>query len=49
MTLVNSHTVPAGPWRISLAATTIVYLVARSNFGTSTMSAYGKIFARRAR
>jgi hypothetical protein len=39
----------AGPKRISIAATTTVYLVGYSNFGTSTMTAWGKIRARRAR
>jgi hypothetical protein len=49
ITLVNTHSVRSGPWRISLFSPTIVYLVARSNFGTSTMNAYGKIVARRVR
>lgn len=35
--------------RISLAATTTVYLVASANFAISTMGAYGRISARRAR
>jgi hypothetical protein len=38
-----------GTIRLSLAATTTVYLVAISSFGTNTSSAYGYIGARRAR
>lgn len=35
--------------RLSIASTTTVYLVARATFGTSALSAYGYIGARRAR
>jgi len=35
--------------RISLASTTTIYLVAQAGFATSTCSAFGAIFARRAR
>jgi hypothetical protein len=35
--------------RVSLAATTVVYLVARSDFTISTMTAAGRISARRVR
>jgi hypothetical protein len=38
-----------GPDRITLSATTTVYLVAQANFATSTCAAYGKILARRRR
>lgn len=38
---------PTGVNRLSLASTTTVFLVAQSNFATSTMSAYGYIRARR--
>lgn len=38
-----------GSCRISLAATTTVYLVAQSTFTVSTMGAFGKLRARRAR
>jgi hypothetical protein len=37
------------PRRFSLAATTTIYLIALSSFGTSTMTAHGKIAARRIR
>lgn len=37
------------PCRISIAATTTVYLIARSNFGASTMTVGGIIWARRVR
>ena len=40
---------PTGVKRVSLAATTTVYLVAYSTFSTSTQSVYGSIFARRVR
>lgn len=42
-------TAPVGMTRMSLAATTTVYLVARADFTTSTCSAYGFIGARRVR
>jgi hypothetical protein len=47
----NSNIVylPTGTGRISLATTTTVYLVAYGEFGTSTLTAYGFIRARRAR
>lgn len=40
---------PVGCMRQSLSATTTVYLVAQATFATSTSSAYGDIWARRAR
>jgi hypothetical protein len=40
---------PTGPRRISVSAPTTVYLVAQSQFATSTMSAYGYLRARRVR
>lgn len=46
---VANFTVTAGRARISLSATTTIYLVTQCGFSTSTMSAYGKISARRAR
>lgn len=46
---VAQQTIPAGYTRISLAATTTVYLEAYATFSVSTMSAYGFIGARRAR
>ena len=47
--LSNTLTLPAAHVRISLANTTTVYLVARSTFALGSESAYGTIFARRAR
>lgn len=41
--------VPAGPRRISIASTTIIYGVGYADFGTSTMSAGGTLRARRVR
>jgi hypothetical protein len=49
LALVNSFSVPNGPVRFSLASTTTIYMVARANFGTSTMFAYGRMRARRVR
>ena len=46
---VGNFTVTAGAARISLSATTTIYLVTQCGFSTSTMSAYGKIAARRVR
>ena len=43
------NTLPITTMRLSLAATTTVYLVAQLGFATSTCSAYGFIGARRAR
>jgi len=40
---------PLAPIRVSIASTTTHYLVAKSTFGTSTLSAYGAIHARRIR
>lgn len=42
-------TMPAGPFRISLASTTTLRLVAQSSFTASTLTAYGYIRARRVR
>lgn len=42
-------TVSPGPVRISVASTTTYYLVGQSGFGTSTMSAWGALLARRVR
>jgi hypothetical protein len=42
-------TVNTGPVRFSLASTTTLFFVAQANFTTSTMRAYGGIFARRVR
>lgn len=42
-------TIPVGTSRVSLAATTTVYLVAQSTFTVSTNTAYGFISARRVR
>lgn len=39
---------PTGLGRLSLAATTTVYLVTRATFSVSTLAAYGHIWARRA-
>ena len=41
--------IPICTTRLSLSSTTTVYLVARAGFGASTLSAYGKIRARRVR
>jgi hypothetical protein len=38
-----------GPVRVSLSATTTIFLVASDTFTVSTMSAYGTIRARRVR
>lgn len=40
---------PVGMRRISLAATTTVYLSAQASFAVNTMAAYGMLCARRAR
>lgn len=40
---------PTGARQVNVATTTTVYLVALANFGTSTMKAYGGIYARRRR
>lgn len=40
---------PTGTTRISLAATTTVYLIAQASFAASTDAAYGFLWARRAR
>jgi hypothetical protein len=40
---------PVGPTRLSLSATTTVYLVCNQSFGTSTMAATGALSARRRR
>lgn len=48
----TGNTIAAGACptqRISLASTTTVFLVTQCNFGTSTLSAYGTIYARRRR
>jgi hypothetical protein len=45
----NASVMPTGTSRLSLAATTTVYLVAQSNFSGSTNAAYGFIGARRVR
>lgn len=42
-------TTAVGPVRVSLAATTTIYLVANDTFTVSTMSAYGTLRARRER
>lgn len=48
-TLGTGSCISAPMQRISLSGTTTVYLVAQSNFSTSTVSANGTIFARRVR
>jgi hypothetical protein len=45
----GSQVIPVGRTRLSLNATTTVYLIAFSNFGASTLTAYGFIAARRSR
>lgn len=40
---------PIGSTRISISATTVVYLVAQSTFSISTMACFGEIAARRRR
>ncbi len=45
----QSYAVPVGPYRLSLAATTTVYLIALGTFTISTLTAFGAIHARRAR
>lgn len=49
LTTGAAQTLGTGMLRVSLSATTTVYLSAIASFGTSTMSAYGIITARRAR
>jgi hypothetical protein len=46
---VNDFTVSIPRCRVSLAASTPVYIVAKATFSVSTLSAYGSIYARRAR
>ena len=41
--------VVVSPARVTISGTTTYYLIARSGFGTSTLTAYGKICARRVR
>lgn len=48
-TVENTVDVPLGPFRMSLNATTTVYAVANSSFGTSTCNVFGKMRARRVR
>lgn len=43
------QTLPIAPCQINISGTTTIYLNARAGFITSTMSAYGKIMARRRR
>lgn len=45
----TTGSVPVGLGRVSLSATTTVYLVARSTFSAGTVGAFGKIVARRRR
>ncbi len=45
----GQHAIPAGMFRLSLAATTTVYLIGYCAFGTSTCTASGYIGARRLR
>lgn len=49
LTTGAAQTLGTGMMRVSLSGTTTVYLSALAAFGTSTMSAYGIIAARRAR
>lgn len=44
-----SQSLSCGPMRISLSATTTIYLVAQAAFAINTMSGYGFIGARRVR
>ena len=44
-----NQVLPAGMKRISLASTTTVYIIGASIFTTSTMTAYGGVYARRVR
>lgn len=46
---VNDFSVSVGATRLSLAATTTVYLIAQASFAVNTASAYGQIRARRVR
>jgi len=48
-TTASTQALQTGCARISIAATTTVYLVAYAVFTTSTTTAYGSIYARRAR
>lgn len=43
------NTQPVGPFRVSLSATTTIYLVVRGTFTVSTLTAFGFIRARRMR
>lgn len=49
LTTGSAQSLVAGASRVSVASTTTYYLVAQSSFGASTMAAYGKLWARRAR
>jgi len=44
-----TYAIPVGPYRLSLAATTTVYLIALGTFTVSTLTAFGALHARRAR
>lgn len=49
MTTAGDIVIPITAYRISVAATTTFYLVARANFTVSTTVAYGSVHARRVR
>lgn len=48
-TYMQYSTVPVYSVRVSLAATTTVYLIAQASFGTDTCAAFGMIWGRRVR
>jgi hypothetical protein len=48
-TITGTMNLPVGPVRVSLSATTTVYLVAQASFSAGTTTAYGTIRARRMR
>jgi hypothetical protein len=49
VTISDTQTLDSGPVRLSIAATTTVFLVAQATFSAGTVSAFGTIRARRVR
>ena len=49
VTISDTQTLDSGPIRVSIAATTSVFLVAQASFSAGTVSAFGTVSARRMR
>lgn len=49
LTTASTNRLGISRWRVNVSTTTTVYLIASATFGTSTMTAYGAIVARRVR